>query len=210
VLAAHTVAANLLSPHSLLSSFGAIGLFVIVFAETGLLVGIFLPGDSLLFTAGLLCATSATNTVHLSLPAVVTAAAAGALLGAQTGYFIGRQAGPALLERQDRGRVRLAVERTREYLERYGEAKAVVIGRFIPFVRTLINPVAGVVRMPSRTFVIAQAAGGLAWSIGITLAGYWLGSRVPSIDKYLLPIVAVVIALSLIPVLREVRRARAR
>ncbi|MCW2527562.1 MAG: hypothetical protein JWM76_2422 [Pseudonocardiales bacterium] len=202
------LAVNLLSPHSLLSNFGAIGIFVVMFAETGLLIGIFLPGDSLLFTAGLLCSTAASNTVHLSLPATLAAGAGGALLGAQTGYLLGWRAGPALVDRPDRARLQVAVTRSREYLEKYGPTKAVVIGRFIPFVRTIINPVAGVIRMPPRTFLLAQVAGGLLWSIGVTVAGDLLGSRIPSIDKYLLPIVAVVVLVSLIPVLLEIRRAR--
>ena len=206
--AAHPLAVNLLSAHSLLASFGAIGVFLIMFAETGLLIGIFLPGDSLLFTAGLLCSTKVHDSVHLSLPAILVAAAAGALLGAQTGYLIGRKAGPRLLDKPERLRLRRAVEQARAYLERYGETKAVVIARFIPFVRTVINPVAGVVNMPQRHFVTAQVAGGLAWSVGISLAGYALGSRIPNIDKYLLPIVAVVVIISLIPIALEILRAR--
>jgi membrane-associated protein len=209
MLSSQLHAVNLLSPHSLLASFGAIGIFVVMFAETGLLVGIFLPGDSLLFTAGLLCSTKAGDTVHLSLPAVLVAAAAGALLGAQAGYLIGRRAGPALVDRQDRPRLRLALERARQSLDRYGETKAIVIGRFIPFVRTVINPLAGITRMQPRRFLVAQVIGGLVWSLGITLAGYGLGSRIPSVDKYLLPIVAVVVVISLIPVALEIRRARA-
>jgi membrane-associated protein len=208
VTAPHLLAVNLLSAHSLLASFGAIGVFLIMFAETGLLVGIFLPGDSLLFTAGLLCSTKVHDSVHLSLPAILVAAAAGALLGAQTGYLIGRKAGPPLLERRQRLRLRRTVGQTRDYLERYGHTKAVVIGRFIPFVRTVINPVAGVVNMPQRQFATAQVAGGLVWTAGVTLAGYALGSRIPSIDKYLLPIVAAVVIVSLIPIALEIRRAR--
>jgi membrane-associated protein len=83
-----------------------------------------------------------------------------------------------------------------------------VIARFIPFVRTVINPVAGVVNMPQRQFVVAQVAGGLAWSVGVSLAGYALGSRIPSIDNYLLPIVAAVVIVSLVPIALEIRRAR--
>jgi membrane-associated protein len=208
VTGSHLLTVNLLSAHSLLSSFGAIGVFLIMFAETGLLIGIFLPGDSLLFTAGLLCSTKVHDAVHLSLPAVLVAAAAGALLGAQTGYLIGRKAGPPLLDRPERIRLRRAVGQARDYLERYGETKAVVIARFIPFVRTVINPVAGVVNMPQRQFVVAQVAGGLAWSVGVSLAGYALGSRIPSIDNYLLPIVAAVVIVSLVPIALEIRRAR--
>ncbi len=206
-MASEVLAVNLLSPHSLLSSFGAIGVFVVMFAETGLLIGIFLPGDSLLFTAGLLCSTKAESTLHLSLPAILLAAAAGALLGAEVGYLLGRQAGPALLAAK-RPKLKLATERAQEYLERYGAVKAVMLGRFIPFVRTVINPLAGVVRVDARSFLLAQVIGGLVWSVGVSLAGYLLGSRIPSIDKYLLPIVALVVLVSLIPVLLEIRRAR--
>jgi membrane-associated protein len=209
VLAAQTYAVNLLDPHSLLSSFGTLGIFVILFAETGLLVGIFLPGDSLLFTAGLLCTTKVHSTLHLSLPAVLVAAVAGALLGAQVGYQIGRSGGPLLTERGRGARVATAVARAREVFDRYGQAKAIVLARFIPFVRTVMNPLAGMMRVPVRTFVIWQVVGGLLWSVGVTVAGYALGSRIPSIDKYLLPIIALIVIISLIPVALEVRRARA-
>lgn len=200
-------ALNVLSPHSLLASFGAIGVLVVLFAETGLLIGIFLAGDSLLFTAGLLCTTKTNDTLHLSLPAVLVAAVSGALLGAELGYLIGRQAGPALMDAH-RPRLQAAASRAREYLDRYGPAKAIIIGRFIPFVRTVINPLAGVVRVSARTFALSQVIGGLLWSLGVTIAGYVLGTRVPNIDKYLLPIVALVVVVSLIPVLVEVGRAR--
>jgi membrane-associated protein len=199
-----------LDPRSLLSSLGALGVFLILFAETGLLVGFFLPGDSLLFTAGLLCTTSASAVVHLSLPAVLVAAAGGALLGAQVGYMIGRRAGPRLLDRPDRPRLQDAVARSRVALDRYGAGKAIVLARFIPLVRTVLNPMAGTVGVPVRVFTTWQVIGGLVWSVGLTLAGYALGSRIPNVDKYLLPIVALIIVVSLIPVALEVRRSRAR
>jgi membrane-associated protein len=198
-----------LDPRSLLSGLGALGVFLILFAETGLLIGFFLPGDSLLFTAGLLCTTSATAAVHLSLPVVLIAAAAGALLGAQVGYLIGRRAGPRLLDRPDRPRLQDAVNRSRIALERYGHGKAIVLARFIPLVRTVLNPMAGTVGVPVRVFTLWQVVGGLIWSVGLTLAGYALGSRIPNVDKYLLPIVALIIVVSLIPVALEVRRSRA-
>jgi membrane-associated protein len=203
------LAVNLLDPHSVLSSLGALGVFVILFAETGLLIGFFLPGDSLLFTAGLLCTTKAHSTIHLSLPAVLVAAAAGALLGAQVGYLIGRRAGPPLLGAQHRPRLRHALTRGQEALERYGPGRAIVLARFIPIVRTVLNPLAGVLGVPARTFTVWQITGGLVWSVGVTLAGYTLGSHIPNIDRYLLPIIAVIVVLSLIPVAVELRRARA-
>jgi membrane-associated protein len=199
-----------LDPRSLLSGLGAFGVFLILFAETGLLIGFFLPGDSLLFTAGLLCTTSATAAVHLSLPVVLVAAALGALLGAQVGYLIGRRAGPRLLDRPDRPRLQDAVNRSRIALDRYGHGKAIFLARFIPLVRTVLNPMAGTVGVPLRVFTLWQVVGGLVWSVGLTLAGYALGSRIPNVDKYLLPIVAVIIVISLIPVALEVRRSRAR
>src|SRR5436305_667741 len=100
-----TLAVNLLDSRSLISTFGTLGIAVVLFAETGLLVGLFLPGDSLLFTAGVLCATTSTSAVHLQLGWVLVAAVAGALFGAQTGYLIGRAAGPQLLARPDRPRL---------------------------------------------------------------------------------------------------------
>jgi membrane-associated protein len=208
-VAAIPMALNVLSPHSLLSSLGAVGVFVVLFAETGLLIGVFLPGDSLLFTAGLLCTPHVAGSVHLSLPAVLVAAAAGALVGAQVGYLLGRRFGPGMLDRADRPRVQQAVGRARDTLHRYGAPKAIVLARFIPVVRTVLNPLAGILNVPSRSFLPWQVVGGLLWSVGVTLAGYALGSRIPSIDKYLLPIVAVVVAVSLVPVALELRRARA-
>jgi membrane-associated protein len=202
------LALNVLDPKSLLSSLGTIGVFVVLFAETGLLIGFFLPGDSLLFTAGLFCTTN--SVLHLSLPAVLVAAAGGALLGAQVGYLIGRRVGPRLLVRPDRPRLHQGVVRTQEALEKYGTAKAIVLARFIPVVRTVLNPLAGTVRVPARVFTLWQVIGGLAWSLGVTLAGYALGSRIPDIDRYLLPIVAVIIVVSLVPVALELRRGRSR
>jgi membrane-associated protein len=202
------LALNVLDPKSLLSSLGTIGVFVVLFAETGLLIGFFLPGDSLLFTAGLFC--TANKVLHLSLPAVLVAAAAGALLGAQVGFWIGRRVGPRLLDRPDRPRLHQGVVRTREALDRYGTPKAIVLARFIPVVRTVVNPLAGTVGVPVRVFTLWQVVGGLVWSLGVTLAGYALGSRIPNIDRYLLPIVAVIIVVSLIPVALELRRGRSR
>jgi membrane-associated protein len=201
------------SPTDFLNFFGALaplGVFLILFAETGLLVGIVLPGDSLLFTAGLLSAINKHNgDVHLNLFAVVVCAFLGAALGAQTGYLIGRKAGPRLFAREDsRFFKKSHVERTRTYLDKYGEGKAVVLARFVPVVRTLMNPLAGVAETDARVFAIANVIGALLWGVGVTVAGYFLGKSIPNVDRYLLPIIAVVVVLSLIPVALEVRKAR--
>jgi membrane-associated protein len=203
-------ALNPLDAHSLLSAFGVVGVFVVLFAETGLLVGFFLPGDSLLFTAGLLTATSAGASLHLSLPAVLLAAVSGALLGAQAGYLIGRRAGAALLDRPNRRRLAEAVVRARRSLDRYGAARAIVLARFIPLVRTVLNPLAGAVGVPAAVFTRWQVLGGLVWAVGLVLAGHVLGSRIPSIDRYLLPIVVGIVAVSLIPIAIEARHAGSR
>jgi membrane-associated protein len=202
------LAVNVLDPTSLLQTFGALGVFLVLFAETGLLIGFFLPGDSLLFTAGLLAATDSSSKLHLALAAVLVAAVAGALLGAEVGYLIGRYAGPRLLDRPDRPRLQHAVQRAHDALERYGPAKAIVLARFIPLVRTVLNPLAGTVRLDLRLFTLWQVVGGALWSVGIVIAGYLLGSRIPGIDAYLLPIIAVVVIVSLIPVALELRRSR--
>jgi membrane-associated protein len=202
------LALNPLDSNSLLSSLGAVGVFLVLFAETGLLIGFFLPGDSLLFTAGLLCTTSATNKIHLSLPAVLVAAAAGALLGAQAGYWIGRKGGRPLLTRSSNRHLAAGAARAEELLAHYGHGKAIVLARFIPVVRTILNPLAGALDVPGAVFTRWQVIGGLAWSLGVTLAGYGLGSSIPSIDKYLLPIIAVIVIVSLMPIALELRRAR--
>jgi len=205
---ASQLAVNVLDARSLLSAFGVLGVGVVLFAETGLLVGFFLPGDSLLFTAGLLCTGAADRGLKLSLAPLLVAAAVGALAGSQCGYLLGRRAGGALLARSGSARLHQGAKRTEELLERYGYAKAIVLARFVPVVRTVLNPMAGALGVPVRTFTVWQVTGGLVWSLGLTLAGYALGSSVPNVDRYLLPMVAVIVALSLIPLAAEVYRSR--
>jgi membrane-associated protein len=167
VSAASSLAVNVLDPHSLLSSFGAVGVGVVLFAETGLLIGFFLPGDSLLFTAGVLAAAPASAALHLSLGWVLLCVALGACLGAQAGYWIGRRVGPALFERPHRARLRDGRDRAEHYLGRYGYGKAIVLARFVPVVRTVLNPLAGALGVPQRTFTVWQVTGGLLWSLGL-------------------------------------------
>ncbi|MEV6162663.1 DedA family protein [Streptomyces sp. NPDC052052] len=208
--AAAPQAVNLLDAGSLLGAFGALGIAVVLFAETGLLVGFFLPGDSLLFTAGLLCVPGSDGPVDLSLTQVLLAAVAGALLGAQTGYWIGRRGGRALLARSRARRLHEGASRAEELLGRYGHARAIVLARFVPVVRTVLNPLAGALNVPAGTFALWQAVGGTVWTVGLVLAGYALGSSVPNVDRYLLPIVAVVVVISLLPLAVELLRSRNR
>lgn len=205
---ASQLAVNVLDAKSLLAAFGVVGVGVILFAETGLLIGFFLPGDSLLFTAGLLCTGSADRSLQLSLGPLLVAAAVGALAGSQCGYILGRRAGGALLERSRSTRLHEGANRAQALLERYGYAKAIMLARFVPVVRTVLNPMAGALGVPVRTFTLWQVVGGLVWSMGLVLAGYALGSSVPNVDRYLLPIVAVIVIVSLIPLASEVYRSR--
>ena len=201
------MALNILDSRSLLTGLGALGVFLILFAETGLLIGFFLPGDSLLFTAGVLAATGALSGGS-SLLTLILAAVAGAVLGAQTGYVIGRRGGRAVLKRINRPRVNDGVEQASQLLEKYGHGKAIVLARFIPVVRTVLNPVAGIVGVPGRAFAVWQILGGLLWTVGVILAGYALGASVPNIDTYLLPIIAVIVLVSLTPLMLEFYRSR--
>jgi membrane-associated protein len=197
---------NPLDAKDLVSTLGLIGVLGILFAETGLLVGFFLPGDSLLFTAGLFAERG-----DLSLTALLIGTPIVAIVGSQVGYAIGRASGPRLFSRPDSRFFRHEyVERARHHLERFGAAKAIVLARFIPIVRTMLNPVAGVLNVPMRTFALWNALGGVVWTIGVTLVGYWAGSKIPSIDKYLLPLVVLIVLVSVVPIVLEVRRAGSR
>lgn len=195
---------NPLDATSVIAATGLIGIFCVLVAETGLLVGFFLPGDSLLFSAGLLAATR--GPLHLPLGWVLLVAAAGALVGAQIGYLIGRTLGVRMLARTNRPALSRATDRASEVLQRYGPAKAIVLARFIPVVRTVMNPMAGMLAIPARLFTRWQIVGGVIWAVGVTMAGFWLGSSITGVDKYLLPIIAVVVVISLIPVALELRK----
>ncbi|GAA3115391.1 DedA family protein [Streptomyces echinatus] len=203
------IAVNPMDSASVLAAFGALGVLVVIFAESGLLVvGFFLPGDTLLFPAGVLCAGSAQQPPRLALWQVLLCGAVGAVAGGQVGYLIGQHGGRALLARSSGGRVKHATARAERLLARYGYGKALVIGRFVPLLRTVLHPVAGALGVPVRRFTLWQTVGGVLWSQTLVLAGYTLGASVPHIDDYLLPLVAVVVVLSLLPLLPELRRAR--
>jgi membrane-associated protein len=192
---------NPLDPNSLLTHLGPWAVLLVMFAETGLLVGIVLPGDSLLFTAGLLTTTA----VQLSLTQTLVLAPLGAVAGAQAGYLIGRKAGPALV---DRPRLARPAERAAQHLESYGVGRAVVLARFIPGVRTVMNPLAGALRVDAKIFTRWQIVGGAVWTVGLILAGHALGSRIPNVDHYLLPIIALIVLVSLIPLAVELVKHR--
>ena len=203
------VDASLLGPVSaqhLLDVLGVAGVLLILFAETGLLLGFFLPGDSLLFVAGY--ATVAHNSLHftLSLPALLVLAPIGAVLGAQVGYELGRRAGPRLFSRPNSRFFRAEyVEKTRDVFNAFGPRRAVVLARFIPIVRTFLNPLAGTVRMPVRDFTIWNVAGGVVWTIGLILLGHALG-HVTFVRKHIEVLALFVVFLSVVPILFEMTR----
>lgn len=192
-----------IDPDFLIETFGTLGILAIVFIESGLLVGFLLPGDSLLFTAGLLSAAGTLPDLWVLLLTIPAAAIA----GDQVGYAIGRKAGPAIFRRPDSRYFRAEhVERSREFFERYG-ARTIVIARFVPIVRTLAPVMAGVSRMNYRTFVTYNVIGGIGWGVGVTTLGYFLG-QVEFVRANLEVMILGIVALSVLPIAFELLRGR--
>jgi len=191
-----------MSPDALVGA-GLLVLLIVVFVESGLLVGFFLPGDSLLFTAGLLINTQDVLPLWLVLLTVPLAAIA----GDQVGYLIGRKAGPHIFNRPDsRFFQQEYVDKAYAYFERYG-ARTIVLARFVPIVRTFAPVVAGVSRMHYRTFVTYNVLGGVLWGAGVVLLGYFLGG-ITFVADNVEPIILGIVALSVLPIVLEVLRAR--
>src|SRR3954451_25253947 len=194
---------GLLDPTTLINTFGLIGIMVVLFAECGLLIGFFLPGDSLLFTAGLLAAGGMLAPLWVLVLLLPLAAVAGNLVG----YWIGRRAGPAVFHRPDSRLFKAEhVERSAAFFERNG-ARTVLLARFVPVVRTFATVMAGASRMDLRRYALYSLIGGVAWAAGVTVLGYWLGQVAIVRDHVELFIVGIV-ALSSAPVALEVLRGR--
>lgn len=192
-----------IDPDFLIETFGMIGILAIVFVESGLLVGFMLPGDSLLFTAGLLSAANTLPDIWILLVTIPVAAIA----GDQVGYLIGNKAGPAIFKRPDsRFFRREHVERAHDFFERYG-GRTIVIARFVPIVRTLAPVMAGVSRMRYRTFVTYNVVGGVGWGVGVTTLGYFLG-QVEFVRANIEFMILGIVALSVLPIAIELLRAR--
>jgi len=185
---------------------GYVVITAIVFAETGLLIGFFLPGDSLLVTAGLVAAGEGTINIWVLILCLCVAAIA----GDSTGYAIGYHLGPRIFTREDsRWFHKDHLLRTQRFYEKYG-VKTIVLARFVPIVRTFAPTVAGVGRMRYRTFLTYNVLGGIGWVLSMTLSGYFLGRAIPDIDRYLHWIIGVVIIVSVLPLVREWWLARRR
>jgi membrane-associated protein len=192
-------------PRQLIEWGGYVGLTLIVFMETGLLIGFFLPGDSLLVTAGLLAAT---GVVDLNLFVLMLLLVPAAIIGDAVGYWIGRRAGQALFQREDsRFFKRKHLLRTHAFYERHG-GKTIVMARFVPIVRTFAPVVAGVAEMPYRRFAAFNIFGGIGWVVSMLCIGYFLGRAIPGLDKHIELLAMVIIAISLIPLGIEYLRHR--
>ena len=200
--------ANLFDAHSIVGDLGLIGVLAIIFAETGLLVGLAFPGDSLLFISGVAASGSGAAILGgASLNPVVLfiGAPIAAILGSQVGHWFGSTYGRKLFDRPD-GRFfnHQRVVATEKWLTKYGTGKALVLSRFIPFVRTLINPLAGIVGIPVKKFLFWNITGAVIWTQLVLGAGFILGEKLKgSVDQYLLPIVGLIIIISVIPVAIE-------
>ena len=192
-----------LEPEFLIETFGMLGILGVVFVESGLLVGFMLPGDSLLFTAGLLSANDVLPDIWVLLVTIPLAAIA----GDQVGYAIGRKGGPAVFSRPESRFFRQEyVEKAERFFAEHGP-RTIIIARFVPIVRTLAPVMAGVARMPYRTFVLFNVIGGVAWGVGGTLLGYFLG-QIQFVHDNIELIIIGIVALSLVPVALELLRAR--
>jgi membrane-associated protein len=182
---------------------GLVMICAIIFAETGLMIGFFLPGDSLLVTAGVLAAAG-----HLDIFSLIILVSLCAVVGDQLGYYIGQKTGRALFTKEDSLLFKRShVLRAQTFYEKYG-AKTIVIARFVPVVRTFAPIVAGVGQMNYRRFVTYNVFGGILWVVSMCLVGYVIGASVPNINKYLHVVIAVVIFLSILPALIEIVRNR--
>jgi membrane-associated protein len=187
-----------------IKTIGLFGVFGIVFAETGLLIGFFLPGDSLLFTAGFLASQGYFDIVWLSIGCFVAC-----VLGNVAAYAFGARVGRKLFERPDsRWFKREHLVKAHAFYERHG-ARALVLARFIPVVRVFAPIVAGTSLMDYRKFTLVNVVGGALWALGLTWAGYWLGHSIPNVDHYLLPIVALIVVVSILPAVIHVWNDRA-
>lgn len=196
---------SLLDPSHLVKTFGYLGIFITIFLESGVVFGFFLPGDSLLFAAGLLASQH-----YLSVIGVIVAAVAGAILGNNAGYYTGKKAGPSLFTRKNsRLFSTQRVAQAHEFFEQKG-GQALVLARFIPAVRTFVPIVAGVGKMDYRHFFKFNALGGLIWGISMPVLGYSLGKTVPSIDRYILPAIFAIVVISALPVLAHYIKSRKR
>jgi membrane-associated protein len=205
---------NPLDAHDIVTTLGTIGVLAALFIETGLLVGLFLPGDSLLFVAGLAASGTAREIFgdQLSYTQLMIWAPIFATAGSQFGHWLGAKFGRPFFDRPDsRFFNQERVQQTERWLMKYGLGKALILSHFIPFVRTILNPLCGIIGIPAKRFFFWNVIGSYIWTVGIISAGYLLGEKLEgSVDKYLLPAISIIVILSLVPILLEYLRSMKR
>jgi membrane-associated protein len=204
---------NLLDANSIVSTLGLIGVLGIIFMETGLLIGLVFPGGEVVFLAGIAASGTGTQILgeaKLSAPLLFTLAPVAAIAGGEVGYWFGKKYGRKFFERPNTRFFNLKmVETTEKWLIRYGPRKALVFGRFIPFARTLINPVCGVVNLERKLFSTWNAIGAIIWTQVAIGIGYLLGDLIEgSVNKYLYPIIAIIVLVSLVPLVNSICKER--
>lgn len=186
---------------SLIKATGYLGITGIIFAESGLLIGFFLPGDSLLFTAGFLASQG-----YLNIWALCGLLFTAAVLGDSTGYWFGKKVGPKIFTKKDSLFFHHDhLTRAQTFFEQHGR-KTIILARFMPIIRTFVPILAGVGNMKYRAFLVYNIIGGALWSVGLLLLGYFLGRSIPGIDRYILPIIAFIIIISILPTILHILR----
>lgn len=194
---------NMLDPMTIIKTAGLIGVLCIVFAESGLFFGFFLPGDSLLFTAGFLASQN-----YLDINILVWGSFICAILGDSVGYWFGNKVGPKIFNREDSIFFhKKHIERAQNFYNKYGN-KTIFLARFVPIVRTFAPIVAGVGQMKYANFVTYNIVGGFVWCFGMVYSGYFLGKIIPGVDKYILPLILVIVVVSVLPIIFEVLKSR--
>lgn len=195
---------NILDPAVVIKTLGLLGVVIIIFAESGLFFGFFLPGDSLLFTAGFIASQG-----FMPIGWLLVLCSIAAIAGDTVGYWFGRRTGPMIFKREDSWFFhKKHVQKAKDFYDKHGK-KTIVLARFIPIIRTFAPIVAGVAQMEYKTFLRYNIIGGLLWAVGVTMLGYLLGNIIPNAERYLTLIVWIIVATSLIPIAIEYFKNRA-
>jgi membrane-associated protein len=190
---------NFLNPHEIITTLGMIGVIVIIFLETGAFFGFFFPGDSLLFTAGFLASQG-----YVSLPVLLVGTFIAAVAGDNVGYVFGKRMGPKLFNKEQSVFFNKEhIARAQAFYEKHG-GKTIILARFMPIIRTFAPIVAGIGTMNYRTFLAFNLIGGFIWTWSMLWMGYGLGALIPDPDKYVIPVVLVIVLISSAPALREI------
>lgn len=196
---------NMLDPMVIIKAVGLIGILAIVFAESGLFFGFFFPGDSLLFTAGFLASQN-----FLDINILVWGSFVAAVLGDSVGYWFGKKVGPKIFNKEDSIFFhKKHIERAQNFYNKYGN-KTIFLARFVPIVRTFAPIVAGVGQMKYKNFITYNLIGGFVWSFGMTYSGYFLGQIIPGVDKFIIPIILIIVVLSILPIIFEIIKSRSK